>query len=107
MSKITINPNVVREFILRELPLVTTFLLKKIEVGNNDILQEQYEADDIAEMAEKFFKEFDVQPAGFNLAAHFPWKTSSLFSRDSVKQDKKPLTIRMFIESASAGRWLF
>ncbi|MFW0700180.1 DUF1493 family protein [Pantoea sp. R13S299] len=107
MNNMTVTPDAVREFILRELPLVTTFLLKKIEVGDDDILQEQYEADDIAEMAKKFFDDFDVQPAGFNPGAYFPWKTSSLFSRVPVKQNKKPLTIRMFIESARAGRWLF
>lgn len=107
MNNMTVTPDAVREFILRELPLVTTFLLKKIEVGDDDILQEQFEADDIAEMAKKFFNDFNVQPAGFNLAAYFPWKTSSLFSRAPVKQNKEPLTIRMFIESAGAGRWLF
>lgn len=107
MNNMTVTPDAVREFILRELPLVTTFLLKKIEVGDDDILQEQFEADDIAEMAKKFFNDFNVQPAGFNLAAYFPWKTSSLFSRASLKQNKEPLTIRMFIESACAGRWLF
>lgn len=103
----TVTPDAVREFILRELPLVTTFLFKKIEIGEDDILQEQYEADDIAEMAEKFFKDFNVQPAGFDLTAYFPWKNSSLFSRTPVKHNKEPLTIRMFIESARAGRWLF
>ncbi|ELP25803.1 hypothetical protein F385_25 [Pantoea agglomerans 299R] len=107
MNNMTVTPDAVREFILRELPLVTTFLLKKIEVGDDDILQEQFEADDIAEMAKNFFNDFDVQPAGFNLVAYFPWKSSSLFSRKNVKQDKEPLTIRMFIESARAGRWLF
>ena len=106
MNNMTVAPDAVREFILRELPLVTTFLLKKVEPGDDDILQEQYEADDIAEMAKKFFDDFDVQPAGFNLAAYFPWKTSSLFSRAPVKQNKEPLTISMFIESARAGRWL-
>jgi len=103
----TITPDTVRDFILYELPLVTTLLLKKIEVGEDDILQEQFEADDIAELAEKFFHDFNVEPAGFSTAAYFPWQTPSLFSRAPIKQDKKPLTIRMFIESARAGRWLF
>lgn len=107
MSNMRATPDTVRNFIMHELPLVTTLLLKKIEVGDDDNLQEQYEADDIAEMAEKFFHDFNVEPAGFNLAAYFPWKTPSLFSRAPIKQDKKPLTIRMFIESACAGRWLY
>jgi len=107
VNNMTVTPDMVRDFILRELPLVTTLLLKKIKVGDDDILQEQYEADDIADMAEKFFHDFNVEPSGFSTAAYFPWKTPSLFSRAPVKQDKKPLTIRMFIESARAGRWLF
>jgi len=101
------TPDLVRKFILRELPLATTLLLKKIQIGDDDILQELFEADDIAEMAETFFHNFNVQPAGFTLATYFPWKTRSFFSRAPVKQDKAPLTIRMFIESAAAGRWLF
>ncbi|WP_261644386.1 DUF1493 family protein [Erwinia mallotivora] len=107
MSDMTDTADAVGEFIRRELPLVTTFLLKKIEINDGDILQELYEADDIAEMSEKFFREFNVQSAGFNLDAYFPWKSPSFFSRHPVNRGKKPLTIRMFIESADAGCWLF
>lgn len=107
MNNMTPTPNAVREFILRELPLVTTLLLKKIQIGDDDILQELFEAEDIADLAETFFRNFNVQPTGFSLATYFPWKTRSFFSRAPVQQDKAPLTIRMFIESAAAGRWLF
>ncbi|WP_336748604.1 DUF1493 family protein [Pantoea vagans] len=107
MNNMTATPDEVREFVLRELPLVTTLLLKKIKVGDDDILQELFEADDIADMAETFFRCFNVQPAGFTPAAYFPWKTRSFFSRKPLKQEKSPLTIRMFMESAAAGRWLF
>ncbi|MGC1034466.1 DUF1493 family protein [Pantoea agglomerans] len=68
----TTTPDLVRKYILRELPLVTTLLLKKIEIGDDDILQELFEADDIAEVSEKFFRDFNVQPAGFTLATYFP-----------------------------------
>ncbi|MFU9138038.1 DUF1493 family protein [Erwinia tasmaniensis] len=107
MSDITVTADAVREFIRRELPLVTTFLLKKIVINDDDILQELYEADDIAEMSEKFFREFNVKTAGFSLVSYFPWKSPSLFSPHPVNQGKKPLTICMYIESAKAGYWLF
>ncbi|MGC0795286.1 DUF1493 family protein [Pantoea agglomerans] len=107
MNDMTTTPDLVHKYILRELPLVTTLLLKKIEIGDDDVLQELFEAEDIAEVSEKFFRDFNVQPAGFTLATYFPWKTRSFFTRAPVKQDKAPLTIRMFIESAVAGRWLF
>jgi len=107
VNNMTATPDAVREFILRELPLVTTLLLKKIQIGDDDILQELFEAEDIADMAETFFRNFNVQPAGFTPATYFPWKTRSFFSRTPVTQDKPPLTIRMFMESAAAGRWLF
>lgn len=97
----------VREFVRRELPLVTTFLLKKIDIKDGDILQELYEADDIAEMSEKFFREFNVQSKGFTLNSYFPWNAPSCFSRKPENQGKKPLTLKMFIESANAGCWLF
>lgn len=102
-----ITPAVVRELIRRELPLVTTFLLKKSKSMMMIFLQEHYEKDDISDISVKFFRDFKVQPACFTLASYFPRKNLSLFSRSPVKQDKKPLTIRMFTESARAGRGLF
>ncbi len=107
MSDMTVTADAVREFIRRELPLVTTLLLKKTVINDGDTLQELYEADDIAEMSEMFFQKFNVQTAGFSLASYFPWKSPSFFSRHPANSGKKPLTIRMYIESANAGYWLF
>ncbi|WP_267369188.1 MULTISPECIES: DUF1493 family protein [unclassified Pantoea] len=107
MNNITSTPDAVREYILRELPLVTTLFLKKIQIGDDDILQELFEADDITDMAESFFRDFNIHPAGFTPAAYFPWKIRPFFTRAPVEQDKSPLTIRMFMDSAAAGRWLF
>ncbi|WP_139803542.1 DUF1493 family protein, partial [Cronobacter sakazakii] len=41
-----------------------------------------------------------------DLTVYYPWKIPRLFSRKPVIQDKPPLTIRMFVESVKAGRWL-
>ncbi|AXF76450.1 DUF1493 family protein [Erwinia tracheiphila] len=97
----------IRDFVKSELPLVTTLLLKKINIEDRSTLQEVYEADDIADMAEKYFSQFDVKRSGFTLINYFPWRMKSLFSRKQINQDKKPLTIEMFIGSAKAGRWLY
>lgn len=93
----------VRNFVLHELPLVTTLFLKKIQISDDVALQEIHEADDVQDMAEKYFHQFHVQPAGFSIHHYYPWKTKS----KSCEKDKPPLTIRMFIESARSGRWLY
>jgi Protein of unknown function (DUF1493). len=102
-----ITDDKVRDFVLLELPLVTTLFLKKVPVGDEVALQEIHEADDVAEMAEKYFRYFQVQPDGFSIANYYPWQMKSIFSCKTVVQKKPPLTIRMFIESARAGRWLY
>ncbi|WP_336221602.1 DUF1493 family protein [Citrobacter amalonaticus] len=94
----------VRDFVLRELPLVTTLFLKKIYPDDDAALQDLYESDDVAEMARHYFRHFNVLPAGFSIDNYFPWKTPS---NKTNRQDKYPLTIRMFIESARAGCWLY
>ncbi|ATA21105.1 uncharacterized protein DUF1493 [Gibbsiella quercinecans] len=96
----------VRDFVKGELPLATT-LFKKIDIEDSAPLQALHEADDIAEMTENFFERFNVQPAGFFLGNYYPWKSKPLFSRKQPNEDKKPLTIIMYIESAKAGRWLY
>lgn len=97
----------VRDFVKKELPLVTSLFLKKINIDDNAPLQDLHEADDIAEMARKYFEHFNVNPDGFSLSIYSPWEIKSLFSRNTVNKNKKPLTIEMFISSARAGRWLY
>lgn len=98
--------DLVRQFIKNKLPLVTT-LFRKVEIDDSATLQEFFEADDIAEMTEKFFSHFNVEPARFSLSQYYPWKTRSLLSRKRQSEDQKALTIAMYIESARAGKWLF
>ncbi|KGT95777.1 hypothetical protein NG99_01125 [Erwinia typographi] len=105
MSQVT--DTAVRDFVKNELPLVTTLFLKKVDVDDQFALQELHEADDLAEMAAKYFSRFNVQSAPFSLENYFPWKTPTLLCRKPINQDKKPLTINMFIESARAGKWLY
>ncbi|EOC1327658.1 DUF1493 family protein [Cronobacter dublinensis] len=97
----------IKATILKELPRVTSFTLKKQEPDIDTPLQEIFEVEDIAEMAQTLFSHFGIEHSCFDLTAYFPWKTPGLFSRKPVIQDKTPLTIRMFVESVKAGRWLY
>ncbi|ELY5940993.1 DUF1493 family protein [Cronobacter malonaticus] len=103
----TVSDEAIQSMILKELPLVTSFTLKKQEPDLDSPLQEIFEVEDIAEMAQALFSHFGTDHSRFDLAAYFPWKTQGLFSRKPVIQDKPPLTIRMFVESVKAGRWLY
>ncbi|EPC8954487.1 DUF1493 family protein [Cronobacter sakazakii] len=103
----TVSDEAIQSMILKELPLVTSFTFKKQELNLDNPLQELFEVEDIAEMAQTLFSHFGTEHSRFDLAAYFPWKTQRLFSRKLVIQDKPPLTIRMFVESVKAGRWLY
>ncbi|EKK5268365.1 DUF1493 family protein [Cronobacter dublinensis] len=103
----TISDEDIKATILQELPRVTSFTLKKQEPDIDTPLQEIFEVEDIAEMAQSLFSHFGTEHSRFDLTAYFPWKTPGLFSRKLVIQDKTPLTIRMFVESVKAGRWLY
>ncbi|EOU9602620.1 DUF1493 family protein [Cronobacter dublinensis] len=103
----TISDEDIKATILKELPRVTSFTLKKQEPDIDTPLQEIFEVEDIAEMAQSLFSHFGTEHSCFDLTAYFPWKTPGLFSRKPVIQDKTPLTIRMFVESVKVGRWVY
>ncbi|ELY4572837.1 DUF1493 family protein [Cronobacter turicensis] len=103
----TVSDKEIQAIILKELPLVTSFTLKTQQHDINSPLQEMFEAEDIAEMAQALFSHFGTERGSFDLAAYYPWKTSGWFSCKPVIQDKPLLTIRMFLESVKAGRWMY
>lgn len=69
------------------------------------------EPDDMIIAIDKFEETFDVDFSGMEINNHYPWERPFFFrkwfTKQPVKQTKKPLTIRMFAESAKAGRWLY
>lgn len=103
----TVSDKEIQAMILKELPLVTSFTLKTQQHDINSPLQETFEAEDIAEMAQALFRHFGTEHVSFDLTAYYPWKTQRVFSYKPVIQDKPPLTVRMFVESVKAGRWLY
>lgn len=96
----------VRHFIEKKLPVVTTLFLKKVAIDEDEPLQSMHEWDDVGDMAEAYFQHFNVKADKFSLRNYYPWE-ASLFKRKKQNLNKSALTIRMFIESAKAGRWLY
>ncbi|EKM5065377.1 DUF1493 family protein [Cronobacter turicensis] len=103
----TVSDEDIQSMILKELPLVTSLTLKKQEPDLDSPLQEIFEVEDIAEMAQTLFSHFGTEHSRLDLAAYYPWKTQGLFSRKPVIQDKSALTVRMFVEAVKAGQWLY
>ncbi|MGQ8818531.1 DUF1493 family protein [Serratia sp. NA_13] len=98
-------------FFRGQLPKVTTLWLKPVLLQPDDILQEFSEVEDLALVIDKYSTQFDIDVSELNIEDYYPWEIPWFFRKwfiaSPVKQSKKPLTVRMFAESAKAGRWLY
>jgi hypothetical protein len=62
---------------------------------------------------EAFFAKFSIDGRNFDLSDYYPWTGIPFIPRfltpKKLRQQKlaKPLTVRMLLESAKAGRWLY
>ena len=105
------NEQDVLTFFRNELPVLGTFTGKLIPLQLDDILQDYTEDDDLAFCMDKFSIQFHVDITRMNYNAYYPWFRTwffrKWFTNKPVKQISKPLTVRMFAESAKAGRWLY
>ncbi|AHG21484.1 hypothetical protein Z042_19115 [Chania multitudinisentens RB-25] len=72
--------------------------------------------EDGLEIMEEYFELFKVDITGFNFMKYWPQEISIISallsllkprSKCNKNQEPEPLTIRMLIESAKAGRWLY
>ena len=60
-----------------------------------------------------YFKRFNVDSSGFDFLVYWSYENSLIlnFFSSASKEDQyiepQPLTLRMLIESAKAGRWIF
>lgn len=69
--------------------------------------------DDLEDAVEKYQERFGVSLVGMNWPLYFPWEHTPCFQkwfklrREEVEATRLPLTVRMFAESAEAGKWLF
>jgi len=101
----------VLDFFRRELPLVTSLRLKPVQLKPDTILQEYAEVEDLAQAIDRYADKFGIDVSVLNIENYFPWEIPwffrKWFTKKSVKQSRKPLTVAMFAESAKAGRWLY
>ncbi|MEX9253118.1 DUF1493 family protein [Pseudenterobacter timonensis] len=69
--------------------------------------------DDLEDALGKFQERFNVSLENVEWSLYFPWEYIPLFQRwfklkrDDVEANRLPLTVRMFAESAKAGKWLY
>ena len=69
--------------------------------------------DDLHDALNRYEREFNVDLSSVNWALYFPWQNTPLLirwfkaKREEVESTRLPLTVRMFAESAQAGKWLF
>ena len=68
--------------------------------------------DDLHCALDRYEKAFDVDLSEVNWTRYFPWENTPLLTRwfkakrEEVEATRLPLTVRMFAESAEAGKWL-
>jgi len=93
--------------------LMTTWAMKPIPIEFDTVLQEYSPMDELPYTIDEFGTKFNVDLTNVSWSKYFPSETLSLFERwfhadkFEVLQTRKPLTVRMFAESAKAGRWLY
>lgn len=101
----------VLEFFRSKLSLMTTLSLKPIPIELDTPLQGYAEWDELPYAIEKFGEKFNVDVSVINFDIYYPWEIPwffrKWFTKKPIKQTAKPLTVRMFAESAKAGRWLY
>ncbi|AWX83836.1 MULTISPECIES: DUF1493 family protein [Klebsiella] len=69
--------------------------------------------DDLHDALNKFEQKFNVDLSSVKWSCYFPWENTPMLTRwfkvkrEDVEKTRKPLTIKMFAESAKAGKWLY
>lgn len=101
----------VLSFFQEELSLPVSLSGKADVLELDTTLQDYAEDDELFYAIEKYSDVFHVDISDFDWGSYYPWRTQwffrKWFSKSPLKQDKPPLTVRMFAESAKAGRWLY
>lgn len=101
----------VLNFFRNELPELGTLTFKRIPLQIDDILQEYTDVEDFLYALDKYSEKYGVDIENINFDVYYPWEIPwffrAWFTKEPVKQISKPLTVRMFAESAKAGRWLY
>ena len=97
----------VLEFFRDNLPEQGTLTGKRIPLNLDDVLQDYTDLDDIMYAIDQFEKKYLIE---VKTANYFPWMQTwffrKWFTKNSVTQISKPLTVRMFAEAVRAGKWI-
>ncbi|WP_034916024.1 MULTISPECIES: DUF1493 family protein [Erwinia] len=106
-----ISDNDVLKFFREEISTLATITFKKIPLELDTALQSYSEIDELIYAIEKYDEKFNVNTSDIDMNHYYPWKDEwffrKWFTRKPVRQSSKPLTVRMFAESARAGKWLY
>jgi len=98
-------------FFRKELSLMTTLTMKPIPIEMDTPLQGYADDDELGDAIEKYDEVFGVDVSDLDMAHYYPWELEwffrKWFTREPLRQISKPLTVRMFAESAKAGKWLY
>ncbi len=105
----------VLEFFREELSIPVSWKTGRIPLEMDTVLQDYAELDELPYAIDDYSEKFSVDISAMNIQAYYPSIDASLFSRlfksrqinDEMKRLRKPLTIKMFAESAKAGKWLY
>ncbi|WP_380178058.1 DUF1493 family protein [Kalamiella sp. sgz302252] len=99
------------ELFRKKLPEQATLTFKSISLKMDDVLQEYCDSDDLIYAINEIVDCINIDASSLNLDNYFPWHSAwffrKWFTNKPVRQISKPLTVKMFVESAKAGRWLY
>ncbi|MDR7343516.1 hypothetical protein J2X14_001928 [Pantoea alhagi] len=106
-----VTDEAVLSFFREQLPVLGLLPTQNNLLSIDDILQEYTEPEDLLPVISKYEHVFGVDISSMNIDNYYPWKVSwffrKWFTKKPIKQTSHPLTVRMFSESAKAGRWLY
>lgn len=103
----------VLDFFRDELSILVSDDWREIPLELDTILQDYAEGDEFPYAVESYDNKFGVDTSKINWVPYFPWENLPLLTRwfkarrEEVEKTRKPLTVRMFAESAKAGKWLY
>jgi hypothetical protein len=96
-----------------EISILIDHAWKEVALELDTLLQDYAEGDELLDAVEGFGETFGVDVSVLHWRYYFPWENLPLLtrwfkaSRQELQEARKPLTVRMFSESAKSGRWLY
>ncbi|MBB1199012.1 DUF1493 family protein [Enterobacteriaceae bacterium 89] len=103
----------VLQFFREQLSTRVTWRGKRIPIELDTVLQDYTDTDELLDTIEDFGEKFSIDLSMINMPLYYPFETLPLLERwfkadkEALYETRLPLTVRMFAESARAGRWLY